>query len=66
MVINPREDEEFEALARELANRSASAPELQAALRHRYPRSVVRSRRLDGERLAIWYVYRDGNWVAPQ
>jgi hypothetical protein len=36
--------------------------ELQAALRHSYPRAVVRDRDLTGDPL-VWYVYREGHWV---
>ena len=37
--------------------------DLEAALRLRYPRAVVRPRSLDGERLEVWYAYREGHWI---
>jgi len=36
---------------------------LQRRLRDRFPRAIVRPRELAGERLEIWYVYRDGRWI---
>jgi hypothetical protein len=65
LVINPRSDEQFAAFAREQASEAESPEDLQAALRRRYPRSVVRPRELDGEKTEVWYVYRDGRWASP-
>lgn len=65
-VINPRNDDEFEALVREAGADSRSAEALQAILRHNYPRAVVRPRQLEGERDEIWYVYREGAWIASK
>ena len=63
-IINPRHDEQFAAAVHELGAKSADAEALQAALRQNYPRAVVRPRQLEGERDEIWYVYREGAWVA--
>jgi hypothetical protein len=65
LVINPRSDEQFAAFAREQAGEAESPEDLQAALRRRYPQSVVRPRGLDGEKTEVWYVYRDGRWASP-
>jgi hypothetical protein len=37
--------------------------ELQALLRTRYPNAAVHARELAGERILVWYVYRDGHWI---
>ncbi len=64
LVVNPRDDSPFVALAeRLLADGVRSPGELQARLREEYPEAVVRARELDGEAFTIWYVYRDGHWV---
>lgn len=64
LVINPRRDAEFIAFA-EGALVDESTPEgFQALLRVAYPRVTVRARALSAERLTVWYVYRDGLWVA--
>lgn len=63
-VINPRRDAEFVGEV-EAEGPSASSPQaLEAALRTRYPRVVVRPRQLEGERAEVWYVYREGSWVS--
>ncbi len=64
LVINPRSDEQFTAFARDRASAADSPEDLQALLRLRYPRAVVRPRELDGERTQVWYVYRDGRWAS--
>lgn len=58
-------DEEFGTFVRDSALAVAGPAELQAALRDRYPRCVVRSRDLSGETASVWYVYRDGRWSPP-
>lgn len=64
LVLNPPDDEEFRSTALALVEDGAATPTaLQAGLRRRYPRALVRPRELAGERTAIWYVYRDGRWV---
>lgn len=64
LVLNPRHDLAFVEAAEALVERGAASPaELEAALRHDYPRVVVRPRDLSDERLVMWYVYREGHWV---
>jgi hypothetical protein len=64
IVVNPRDDAPFVALAERLVGDGArSTGELQQQLRREYPDAVVRARELDGEAFTIWYVYRDGHWV---
>ncbi len=64
LVLNPRDDGRFVALAEALASDGADTPlELQERLRRDYPEAVVRARELTGEAFTIWYVYRDGHWV---
>ena len=65
IVVNPRDDTPFVALAEKLvADGARSTGELQEQLRREYPEAVVRARELDGEAFTIWYVYRDGHWVS--
>jgi hypothetical protein len=67
LVLNPRDDARFVALAEGMVADGAESPfELQARLRQDYPDAVVRARDLDGEALSIWYVYRDGHWTPKQ
>jgi len=40
------------------------AAELELRLRRSYPDAVVRPRDLSNEPYVVWYVYRDGHWVA--
>jgi len=64
LVVNPRHDTPFVALAEGLVADGVRSPEeLQDRLRQEYPEAVVRARELDGEAFTIWYVYRDGHWV---
>ena len=62
LVINPRSDEEFVGFVSRVAMAANTAAALEASLRRRYPRAVVRPRELEGERTDVWYVYRDGHW----
>jgi hypothetical protein len=65
IVVNPRDDTPFVAMAERLVAGGARSPgELQQQLRREYPEAVVRARELDGEAFTIWYVYRDGHWVS--
>jgi hypothetical protein len=66
LIINPITDEDFAAYVHECARDAADPPALQLALRARYPRAVARLRELAGESQAVWYIYRDGRWVAPR
>lgn len=64
LVLNPRDDGRFVALAEALVTDGIEAPiDLQTRLRADYPGAIVRARELDGEALSIWYVYRDGHWI---
>ena len=66
LVLNPPDDPAFEAFVTSAMDEPIEGPEqLQVQLRRRYPRSIVRRRDLVGERVQIWYVYRDGHWVRP-
>ena len=65
LLINPLGDTDFVRTCDEAMRAVPARPEdLQALLRARYPAAVVRPRSLSGERLPIWYVYRDGRWVS--
>lgn len=64
LVLNPADDEEFRSAANHLVENGFVEPTvLQDRLRVRWPRAIVRQRELAGERLQMWYVYRDGHWV---
>lgn len=64
LVLNPPGDQDFAAYASRALNGGEIDPALlQRRLRDRFPRAIVRPRELAGERLEIWYVYRDGRWV---
>jgi hypothetical protein len=66
LVVNPRTDAEFVAEAERLTREGAdTAAALEAALRERYPRAVVRERGLAAE-ATTWYVYREGTWVPSE
>ena len=64
IVANPPSDLRFRArIEAFLMTEAPRARDLEAALRTEYPAAVVRPRALAGERLEIWYVYRDGHWI---
>jgi hypothetical protein len=66
IIASPRDDDAFREFAeRIVANGAAAAEALEVALRERYPKAVVRARDLAGERVVVWYVYRDGRWTRP-
>jgi hypothetical protein len=64
-VINPRSDDAFVATVEGEGAGATSATALEERLRETYPKAVVRPRQLAGEQSQVWYVYRDGHWVAP-
>ncbi len=67
LVINPRSDADFVALAERLTTDAMPSPDaFQRALRERYPHAVVRPRDLASEAVEIWYVYRDGHWTRAE
>jgi hypothetical protein len=64
LFINPRADADFVSLVEQEAASATSPEELRSRLASSYPEVVVRRRALAGERAEIWYVYRNGRWVA--
>jgi hypothetical protein len=64
LVINPSDDVAFRDLAEGALQEGQSTQELEEILRRGYPRAVVRARDLAGERRVVWYLYREGHWVA--
>ena len=64
LVTNPAGDRDFIAAADAALREGRSVGEFQQLLRRQYPRAVVRARDLSGERPIVWYVYREGRWVA--
>lgn len=63
LVLNPPDDRDFEAFVTSLFGTGQQSEQLEQELRARYPRAIVRPRDLAGERVQIWYVYRDGHWI---
>jgi len=66
LITNPADDVAFRDYAEAALQEGQSDAELQQTLRRDYPRAVVRTRDLAGERQVVWYVYRDGHWVASR
>jgi hypothetical protein len=65
LIINPAGDRAFVLACHDAMDPPLPQPdELEARLRQGYPYAVVRPRSLAGERLDVWYVYRDGHWVS--
>lgn len=64
LMTNPADDARFRAAADAALQDGQPVAEFQQLLRRDYPRAVVRARDLAGERRLLWYVYRDGRWVA--
>ena len=64
LVTNPAGDAAFRDRAEAAFQEGQSVAELQQILRRDYPLAVVRARDLAGERQVVWYVYREGQWVA--
>lgn len=64
LVTNPAGDRDFQDAAEAALFDGQSVAELQRILRRAYPRAVVRARDLTGEQPGVWYVYREGHWVA--
>jgi hypothetical protein len=63
LVLNPADDREFEAFVASVHDPAAGWDALEHGLRRRYPQAIVRPRDLSGERVSVWYVYRDGHWI---
>ena len=67
LVLNPRDDARFVALAEGMVADGVESPARPSGSPAQdYPDAVVRARDLDGEALSIWYVYRDGHWTPKQ
>lgn len=67
LVPNPVTDRGFVSYAEGLVDEARlSMAEFEARLRVRYPRAAVHARELAGERITVWYVYRDGRWTDPR
>ena len=64
LIVNPVADREFSRFANAQLDAAQTAEQLQALLRVRYPEAVVHARELSGERILVWYVYRDGHWLS--
>lgn len=62
LLVNPKADGEFEALAERLAKEAPDRVDFERRLRVRYPAAIVRPRDLTGEAASTFYVYRDGLW----
>ncbi|HSK52410.1 MAG TPA: hypothetical protein VLA44_06605 [Clostridia bacterium] len=66
LIVNPPTDEVFSRYAETLVDHGAvSTSELERRLRGMYPNAAVHAREIAQEPLVIWYVYREGRWVAP-
>ncbi len=65
LFLNPADDLAFVGEVERLVDGGAAeASELERRLRNSYPDAVVRPRDLSNEPFVVWYVYRDGHWVA--
>ena len=64
LVINPASDQAFEDFAMATLEPGIPIAGFQDALRTRYPQASVHRRALAAEQQVVWYVYRDGHWVA--
>jgi hypothetical protein len=65
LFLNPADDLAFAAEVERLMEEGvAEADELERRLRASHPDAVVRPRDLSNEPFVVWYVYRDGHWVA--
>lgn len=65
LVVNPRSDAVFVALAEQLVGEADGPEALELLLRERYPLVVVRERDLQAE-APTWYVYREGRWIPSE
>jgi hypothetical protein len=67
LMINPRSDHALTGLAESLLLDGAQTPaDLESRLRDAYPRVMVRERALSHEAVTVWYVYREGSWIASE
>jgi hypothetical protein len=67
LLVNPRTDIRFAALARNALEASSGddPAALELHLRERYPQATVHVRALANEPTIVWYLYRDGHWTRP-
>jgi hypothetical protein len=64
IVANPPGDRAVRSMIERYVLSGGRDPgDLEALLRTAYPAAIVRRRGLAGERLDVWYVYRDGHWT---
>ncbi len=63
LALFPRTDPEFVSSVYTSIVDDDDPAALQARLREAYPLAVVRRREISGERVEVWYVYRDGRWT---
>ena len=65
IVRNPPDDSTFaDAIEAVLDTGVLDPAAAEERLRARYPNVVVRPRELADETTPVWYVYREGRWVA--
>ncbi len=65
LFLNPADDLDFvDEVERAMAEGFEAAADLELRLRRTYPHAVVRPRDLSNEPFVVWYVYRDGHWIA--
>ena len=65
IIRNPANDREFEDEIEQVLGAGLTDPvAAQDRLRARYPNAVVRPRDLEDETAPVWYVYREGRWIA--
>jgi hypothetical protein len=67
VIANPGDDRRFAARISAFVEEGGLDPnDLQDVLSATYPFAVVRRREISGESLEVWYVYREGHWIARQ
>jgi hypothetical protein len=64
LIVNPAADREFREFAAAGLRPDDDPKALEARLRVRFPKAIVRARDLSGEQVVVWYVYREGRWVS--
>ena len=63
LTVNPADDSTFRTEVERCATLTTVPAVLEALLRERYPRAIVRERGISDEPIPTLYVYRDGRWV---
>lgn len=64
LFVNPSSDEAFSVAAERALVGAHSIDGFTELLRETYPRVEVHPREISGERVATWYVYREGHWTS--